>query len=123
MSIDRLENRFEVLQRAFASCGDNRLADAPLETWARHSDRHLPSTLMQCSLRDILQTPFRRLAQTRGVGQTKLERLVQIVERALHALLDADARKLVLSQSDEAPDDDRRSFCVPTSQTALSENF
>lgn len=66
------------------------LAAEPLERWSLPSDRHLPSGLIVLSLRDILEKPYHTLLETKGVGESKLEKLIVLIERALKEFVHED---------------------------------
>ena len=78
--------RFEAVRRLFQTCCADSRADEPLLNWTVPSDRHLPSVLIELTLRQVLDTPYSALETTRGVGPTKLDRLLAIVERAVISL-------------------------------------
>ncbi len=64
---------------------DERLADRldqPLAFWVRSSDRGLPLTLLECTLREVLDASFDELAATPGVGNRKMQMMVRLLQRA-----------------------------------------
>ena len=78
----RLRGSIEALR---ASLVDERFAerrDRPLAFWALPADRRLPLALLGCSLREVLEMPYDRLAGTPGIGQKKLRTLAMLLERA-----------------------------------------
>ena len=92
------ELQFAAAKAAFQQHSGHPLAEEPLELWVLPSDRHLPSTLIGLPLRHILSTPYSHLAQTRGVGQSKLDKLVSLLERAVNHL------KVSTNDSNSFPD-------------------
>lgn len=76
-------SRYEDARKVFFESKDHWLAGEPLERWSLPSDRHLPSSLIVLPLRELLEKPYYALLQTKGVGESKLEKLVVLIERAL----------------------------------------
>ena len=95
MTSDNLRYRFHVAQQQFARLANvSSKADAALWMWAESRDSHLPRPFMQLSLREVLSKPFDSFEETRGIGDTKLNRFVSIVERAVKDLSeDKDGRE------------------------------
>lgn len=58
-------------------------------TWALPTDRQLPSRLLGQSLRSIVDRSFVELANTRGVGPTRLRGLLTVLERAVQAVVNS----------------------------------
>ncbi len=79
----KLVSRFDRLrERLLADDRDPRL-DRPLAYWALSNDRRLPLVFLGRQLRDLLQTPFEQLCTTPGVGEKKLDSLLNLLERAV----------------------------------------
>ena len=87
------ELKFVEAKMTFAKHSEHRLADEPLELWVLPSDRHLPTALIRLSLRELLSTSFTELSNTRGVGDSKLVKLVSLVQRALNHIEDTPEEK------------------------------
>ena len=85
-SMYSLELKFDNAKQRFPAVALERLVDRPLSIWTLPSDRHLPSALIQMSLRTILEMSFEQLDSIRGVGTTRVEKLIQVVDRALSQL-------------------------------------
>lgn len=84
-----LELKFDNAKQRFSAVASERLVDSPLSIWTLPSDRHLPSALIQMSMRAVLGMSFEKLANIRGVGSTRVEKLIQLIERALSQLENA----------------------------------
>lgn len=93
LSMPSSELKFAEAKMTFAKHSEHRLADEPLELWVLPSDRHLPTALIRLSLRELLSTSFTKLSSTRGVGDSKLVKLVSLVQRALNHLEDTPEDK------------------------------
>lgn len=78
----RLITIFEEARRKLSApeCADR--LDKPLGYWALPTDRSAPIALMGRTLRDLLNTPFEQLYATPGIGQKKINSLVELLERA-----------------------------------------
>lgn len=83
-------SRYENARNAFLESEEHWLAAEPLERWSLPTDRHLPSSLIVLSLRDILEKPYHTLLETKGVGESKLEKLIVLIERALEEFVHQD---------------------------------
>ena len=81
--------KFEVIKTQFESCRHNPLTDASLMTWTLPTDRQLPLRLLGKSLRSIMDGAFVELANTRGVGPTRLRGLLTVLERAVQIVRDS----------------------------------
>ncbi len=53
----------------------------PLAAWVESADRRLPLPFLNWTVGEILQTPFRDLQNTPGIGQRKLRTLICLLER------------------------------------------
>ena len=71
------EVRKKLLHEEFA----DRL-DKPLAFWALPTDRSSPIALMGKSLRELLGMPFEQLFATPGIGQKKINCLIELLRRA-----------------------------------------
>ncbi|MFO0816677.1 MAG: hypothetical protein U1A77_01970 [Pirellulales bacterium] len=80
-----LRNHFAVARATLLANASAIQLDRPLSYWALPADRRLPVALLDRPLRDIVQTPFDRLAATPGIGQKKLGTLVLLMERVIDA--------------------------------------
>jgi hypothetical protein len=78
----RLVSVFEETRRKLLSPEFADRLDKPLGYWALPTDRSAPIALMGRSLRDLLNTPFEQLFATPGIGQKKINSLVELLERA-----------------------------------------
>lgn len=56
--------------------------DKPLAYWALPTDRSSPIALMGRTLRDLLGVPFEQLFATPGIGQKKINCLIELLNRA-----------------------------------------
>lgn len=57
--------------------------DQPLSEWVLSHDRHLPQRLLGYPLREILAQSFDQLQELPGIGERRLQLLLQVIERAL----------------------------------------
>ena len=57
--------------------------DKPLAYWALPNDRRLPLAFLGRTVGELLQTPFRDLSATAGIGQKKISSLVKLLHRAI----------------------------------------
>jgi hypothetical protein len=78
-------HRFDEVCRQLRASATAKQWDVPLAYWATARDRNVPRALLGLSTREIVQTPFAKLAATPGIGIRKLAMLVQLLERALSA--------------------------------------
>lgn len=78
----QLLSRFENLRKILLAPDRAALLDKPLADWAFPSDRRLPFVLLGRTLGDLLNTPFMELAATPGIGQRKIQSLVDLLTRA-----------------------------------------
>ncbi|MEY4178599.1 MAG: hypothetical protein RLY70_2173 [Planctomycetota bacterium] len=77
------------LRDAFCAARDRVLNCVPSHTlarsvayWALSADRRLPVALLDRPVREILETPFERLAATPGIGLKKIAMLITLLRRA-----------------------------------------
>ena len=79
----QLVSRFEGLRRTLLAGQYAASLEKPLAFWALPSDRRLPLALLGRALNELLNTPFRELAATPGIGQKKLHCLVMLLARVV----------------------------------------
>jgi hypothetical protein len=78
----RLVSSFgEIRKRLLTEEFADRL-EKPLAFWALPTDRSSPIALMGRSLRELLATPFEELFATPGIGQKKINCLIELLNRA-----------------------------------------
>lgn len=77
-----LERRYRTAREPLAAHPDVLLLDRPLSTWVIASDRYLPQQLLTLPLREVLKLSFEQLNSRRGIGERKLEMLVELISRA-----------------------------------------
>ena len=104
--------RYENARKAFLESKEHWLATEPLERWSLPSDRHLPSGLIVLSLRDVLEKPYHKLLETKGVGESKLEKLIVLIERALKEFV----------YQDELAEGDRSGHAPPAAETTIGRS-
>jgi hypothetical protein len=75
--------RFVQAQIKFRKFGPHWLAEKPLTRWATADDRYRDTILARMSVRELLEKSFEDLERMRGVGQTKIHKCVEILERAI----------------------------------------
>ncbi len=83
-SVEELQivGRFEHLREILLSDRYSEHLDKPLVYWVLPTDRRLPMLFLDRTLRDLLNTSFDELRDTRGVGQKKLSALLALLARA-----------------------------------------
>jgi hypothetical protein len=59
--------------------------EKPLAYWAQGTDRHLPMALVDKTLRYVVDTPFKQLSMTPGIGPKKLSSLIMLMSRAANS--------------------------------------
>lgn len=79
----KLVSRFDQLRDRLLEDRQNPRLERPLAYWALSNDRRLPLAFMGRQLRDLLETPFDQLCTTPGVGEKKLDSLLNLLERAV----------------------------------------
>lgn len=76
--------RFDLARERLRALLGNELAHVPLRQFLTPDDKHLPKGLLGHSLHKILmQTTARAILDTPGVGHTRLNRLLSVMERAI----------------------------------------
>ena len=86
MGSESQEFRFKAVSRLLETHGDDAMLDWPLQRWLQPDDRHLPAALLNQTVRTILQTPFAEIAGRPGIGETRLEKLFAVIDRAANAM-------------------------------------
>ncbi len=83
-SVEELQivGRFEHLREILLSDRYSEHLDKPLVYWVLPTDRRLPMLFLDRTLRDLLNTSFDELRDTRGVGQKKLRVFLVLLARA-----------------------------------------
>ena len=91
-SVSRRRHSYPLRRDSFSCGGFSRAVSQvfwptpPLATWLVPEDRQVPTVLSQRTLRQVLGLSFTMLANTRGVGPTRLDGLLAVLERAVEAL-------------------------------------
>ena len=80
--------------------------EKPLAYWALPNDRRLPLAFMDRSVRQLLDTPFEELYATPGVGQKKINSLLNLLARAAKAPAPKDDPVTALLKSGEIFEED-----------------
>jgi hypothetical protein len=101
--------KFAAIKAKFECCREYPHVAASLMTWALPTDRQLPSRLLGQSLRAIVDESFVELANTRGVGPTRLHGLLTVLDRAVQALVSLP-HQCPTSDSDELGRESRSSL-------------
>lgn len=78
----RLQTNFEVVRKQLLQDKYAQRLEKPLAYWALPRDRRLPLAFLGRTLGDLVNTPFQDLVATPGVGQKKMQSLVQLMQRA-----------------------------------------
>jgi len=78
----RLVSNFEEVRKKLLSEEFADRLDKPLAFWALPTDRSSPIALMGKSLRELLGMPFEQLFATPGIGQKKINCLIDLLRRA-----------------------------------------
>lgn len=87
------ERRILDAQTRFETIETQTLVDEPLSIWVLPSDRHLPMAMLHLILREIVSVTYAELSNIRGVGATKVEKLLNLIERALDPLQSSNASR------------------------------
>jgi hypothetical protein len=77
-----LEERYAHVQDDLAGRGDAALLDRRLSTWVISTDRHLPQVFLGRKLREVLALNYDHLLETPGIGNRRIEKLIDVLERA-----------------------------------------
>jgi hypothetical protein len=78
----RLVSSFEEVRTKLLSDEWADRLDKPLAYWALPTDRSSPIALMGKTLRELVQVPFADLYATPGIGQKKINCLIELLQRA-----------------------------------------
>jgi hypothetical protein len=81
----QLVTDFNAVRERLLSLELNGHWEKPLAYWAQAADRHLPMALVDRTLKCVVETPFKELAQTPGVGPKKLNSLIMLLARAANS--------------------------------------
>ena len=78
----KLVSSFEAIRRTLLQEEYADRLDKPLAFWALPNDRRLPLAFLGRSVGELLETPFKELTSTRGIGHKKISSLVKLLHRA-----------------------------------------
>lgn len=78
----RLVSGFEEVRRKLLTEEFADRLDRPLAFWALPTDRSSPIALMGKTLRELFSMPFEQLFATPGIGQKKINCLIELLRRA-----------------------------------------
>src|SRR5215469_10280462 len=78
----QLVTEFNAVREQLLSRELNGHWEKPLAYWAQTTDRHLPMALVDKTLRYVVETPFKQLSRTPGIGVKKLSSLIMLMSRA-----------------------------------------
>ncbi len=78
----KLIGSFETVRKTLRHDRFAERLDRPLAYWALPNDRRLPLAFLGRTLRELLDTPFEKLADTPGIGQKKIGTLIKLLHRA-----------------------------------------
>jgi hypothetical protein len=78
----RLVSNFEEVRKRLLTEEFADRLDKPLAFWALPTDRSSPIALMGKSLRELFSMPFEQLFATPGIGQKKINCLIELLRRA-----------------------------------------
>lgn len=81
----RLVSSFEEVRRKLLTEEFADRLDRPLAFWALPTDRSSPIALMGKTLRELFSMPFEQLFATPGIGQKKINCLIELLRRAASA--------------------------------------
>jgi hypothetical protein len=81
----QLVSEFNAVRERLLSLELNGHWEKPLAYWAQATDRHLPMALVDRTLRYVVETPFKQLSQTPGIGPKKLNSLIMLLSRAANS--------------------------------------
>jgi hypothetical protein len=103
----QLVTEFNAVRDRLLSLELNGHWEKPLAYWAQATDRHLPMALVDRTLRCVVETPFKQLSQTPGIGPKKLNSLIMLLTRAANgsATDGAVSGSRANSQETETPED------------------
>jgi hypothetical protein len=78
----RLKSHFELVRQRLLQDKFAPRLEKPLAFWALPKDRRLPLAFLGRTVGDLLQTPFDELVATPGVGQKKIQAMLELLRRA-----------------------------------------
>jgi len=78
----KLVSSFEEIRRTLLQDTSHNRLDRPLVYWTLPKDRQLPLAFLNRSIRELLETPYRELTATKGIGKKKISSLVKLLHRA-----------------------------------------
>jgi hypothetical protein len=78
----KLKSSFESLREGLLKPRYSDRLEFPLAFWTLPNDRRLPLSLLDYTLRKVLETDFEQLADTAGIGVKKLQSLLLLLQRA-----------------------------------------
>lgn len=81
--IFRLRNQFEAVKEKLLTVGYEERIKKPLSYWSMPNDRRLPMAFMDRAITTILATAFEDLCSTTGIGEKKLQMLIELLHRAI----------------------------------------
>ncbi|HWB09101.1 MAG TPA: hypothetical protein VG826_07755 [Pirellulales bacterium] len=102
----QLSSEFNAVREQLLSRELNGHWEKPLAYWAQTTDRHLPMALVDKTLRYVVETPFKQLSRTPGIGAKKLGSLIMLMSRAAESCASPEGTAHVkVSETDDAAGD------------------
>jgi hypothetical protein len=85
ISVEELQiaGRYQLVRKRLLSDCYSAHREQPLAYWAIPTDRRLPIAFMGRTLGELLDTPFKTLAGTPGIGEKKIRVYLQLLDRVL----------------------------------------
>ena len=85
ISVEELQiaGRYQLLRKRLLSDCYASHREQPLAYWAIPTDRRLPIAFMGRTLGELLDTPFKTLAATPGIGEKKIRVYLELLDRVL----------------------------------------
>ena len=102
----KLVSSFESLRKTLSQEKYADRLNQPLAYWALASDRRLPLALLGRTVGEILDTPFKELSSTPGIGQKKINSLVKLLARATREGPPAGSSELTESSKGQGESED-----------------
>lgn len=84
------DERFAKVQRLLVEFSEHPLLNRKIASLANRMDRHLPGVFLSRTLREVLQSSLDSLLSHRGVGIGRIERLLEVIERAEKEILESN---------------------------------
>lgn len=103
--------RFRKLQRLLLSHPVHPALDRPMSDWVLPVDSHLPQKLLPKTLREFLGYSWAELSSTKGVGDTRLEKVLDLATRAEREIVSPTPRVLDESSNDAPDAKGAHTFC------------